>query len=345
MSKNIVADFNAFLSVSVDDSPLFETKEGRIIVTHEEVVISNGEDKHTLPIATLVNFDFRTVPEQWEQFFDDLVGVKFAANGQATTVTIGTETEIADRFVTVLLKLLLEDTRVAIKQQLSSTQGDDQHQSGTSTISLLPQSEYIRFDDAPLRPIDISTVVDVTPAEGGEGVVIDHTADVGTLRTVLKPETPRRAPLLKTYLDFRSELATDGAPIRFLYVGEDRDKMILIAKILDHRDIAYEVGFAPTCADAIETLDSADTAMECVVSEYELPNETGVYLHRTLREKGYDAPMVFMTSEDPDEVSMVDTEDIVDVIEIGLRTEHYEDVADAIEDAAELARSETGDTH
>lgn len=53
MSKNIVADFSAFLSVSVDDDSLFETREGRVVMTRDKLVVAGEDAKRPLPLDAL----------------------------------------------------------------------------------------------------------------------------------------------------------------------------------------------------------------------------------------------------------------------------------------------------
>jgi CheY-like chemotaxis protein len=341
MSKNIVADFTAFLSVTTDEETLFETREGRVVMTREHITFAGEDEKQKLPIDAVAEFDFRTVPPEWEQFFDDLVGVRFEDDGEEYIVTIGTDTEIADRFVTVLLKLVLDESDATVRQRLSPLAENVERESvdEETTLTLLPKREQISFDHEDVRSIDISTVTGVE-AGNGDGIVVRHLCAEGRLGTEVTAETARNATFLRTYLSFRSEITSGAGPVQFLFVGDDRDALVLVAKLLKHRNLSFEAAHATNGQDALDTLDAEEVPMECVVSEYELEDMTADELRDQLSEAGQHAPMVCVTRNDREELDIPESPDIVDVVEIGSRTEHYEDIADAIEHAVITARVE-----
>jgi len=105
-----------------------------------ELRLAGEGETRRLPLETLAEFDFRTVPAEWEQFFDDLVCVRFETDDGKLTVTIGTETAVADRFVTVLLKLLLDDTTAEVRQRLYALDGEGESRApiGTDTGGVVP---------------------------------------------------------------------------------------------------------------------------------------------------------------------------------------------------------------
>jgi hypothetical protein len=233
MNKNIVADFSAFLSVSVDDDSLFETREGGVVITRDKLVVAGEEEKHQLPLDALVEFDFRTVPPQWEQFFDDLVGVRFRGDEAETIVTIGTETAVADRFVTVLLKLLIDETDATVRQRRSPIDGEEVSHSVESAFTLYPKREQIDFATEDLAAIGISTITDVQQSgDAGASVLVHHLDESGRVSTEITPRSDRGSKFLRTYLEFRREIADSAGPVQFLFVGEDRDSLVLIAKLL-----------------------------------------------------------------------------------------------------------------
>lgn len=337
MSKNVVADFGAFVSVTVDGETAFETRDGRIVMTRTGIVVAGESSKQKLRLDSLMEFDFRTVPPEWEQFFDDLVGIRFDEDGSEYVVTVGTDTAVADRFVTVLLKLLLDDTMAGIRQRTAplADDADGETSAAETAVTLLPQSERISFDDDDLHALDIETVTGVSDTD--EGILVRHLYDGGRVTTEITPETDRGAKFLRTYLDFRGEISSGSGPVRFLFVGEDRDALVLIAKLLNHRNLAFEAAHAESGEQALAALDEAEEPMECLVSAYELADMTGPELQEKLAADGYDHPIVFFAREMPDERPATD-EPVVDVVELGSRTEHYEDIADAIERAVLAAR-------
>lgn len=341
MSKNIVADFNAFLSVTVEEESLFETREGRVVMTREDITFAGEGSKQTLPIEAVAEFDFRTVPPEWEQFFDDIVGVRFGDDGEESIVTIGTDTEIADRFVTVLLKLLLDESEARVRQRLDSLDErvEGEQSDEETTVTLLPKKQQISFDHEAVRSIDISTVTGVESNDAGT-IVVRHLCAEGRLGTKVTAETARTARFLQTYLTFRSETTRGAGPVQFLFVGTDRDALVLVAKLLKHRNLSFEATHATTGQDALDVLESGDAPMECVVSEYELEELTADELRAQLSEDGEPVPIVCITRNVRTEMDVPESPNVVDVVEIGSRTEHYEDIADAIERAVIAARVE-----
>jgi hypothetical protein len=342
MSKNIVADFSAFLSVSVDDEPLFETREGRVVMTRENLAVAGEDTNRKFPLDALVEFDFRTVPPQWEQFFDDLVGVRFQTADEESIVTIGTETAVADRFVTVLLKLLLDETGATVRQRRYPIEGEGRSHSEDTSFTLYPKREEIAFENNDLAAIDISTITDVQRCgEAGESVLVHHLDESGRISTEITPESDRGPKFLRTYLEFRREIADSAGPVQFLFVGEDRDTLVLIAKVLKHRNLPFEASHATSGEEALEALDSTDVVTECIVSEYELTDTTAEAFGAEIRDRDHDAPVVYVAEEDPANPDVVSEPGVVDVITISSRTQHYEDVADALERAVLAARLDT----
>lgn len=331
MARNVVADFTGFLSVTSGDDQLFQDHEGRVVMSRRSLVFAGEGDKQKLPLESVAAFDFRTVPPEWEQFFDDLVGVRFDHEDEEYTVTVGTDTQTADRFVTVLLKILLDDTEITLTQKSHPlADGTGEQTTATTQFTLLPKSERINFDDDAAHSIDISTVTGVTPKEDG-GVVVRHLDENGRIFTKLTPETDRGAQFLRTYIDFRAELSAGGGPVQFLFVGEDRDALVLIAKLLKHRDLEFEITHAETVAEAGEALRTAEEPMECAVCEFGLA--------ATLLEEFEDRPLpVVLFSRETPETPTPESDHIVETVTLDSRTAHYEDIADAVERAVLEAR-------
>jgi len=341
MSKNIVADFSAFLSVSIDDEPLFETRDGRVVMTRDDLAVAGEDTNRKFPLDALVEFDFRTVPPQWEQFFDDLVGVRFQTADEESIVTIGTETTVADRFVTVLLKLLLDETGATVRQRRYPIDGEGRSHSEESSFTLYPNREQIAFEDD-LAAIDISTITDVQQCGGSGGsVLVHHLDESGRISTEITPESDRGPKFLRTYLEFRREIAESAGPVQFLFVGENRDTLLLVAKLLKHRNLPFEAAHATSGEEALAVLDSADVVTECIVSESELTDTTAEAFCADIRAREHDAPIVYVAEEEPSNPAVLSEPGVVDVITISSRTQHYEDVADALERAVLAARLET----
>lgn len=336
--ENIVADFGAFLSVVVDGEKTLEDRDGRVVMSREDLIFGCADGRERLSISSLMEFDFRTVPPEWEQFFDDLVGIRFERDSEEVIVTIGTDTETADRFVTILLKLILEETTARVRQRLVPLSGEKPEPSSEeTTMTLLPRSERIRFDEGEIRPIDIATITGVDRADESRSVLVRHLGSQGRLITEITPEARRDAHFLQTYLDFRSELATGSGPVHFLFVGNDRDTLVAIAKRLQRRNLDFEAAHARSLDEVAETLDSVDVPTECVVSEYDLGDGDGTDLRQTLQERDIDVPIVLL-KDDSHSASGHPDADGIEMVTVDSSAGEYEGVVDAIERAIVAAR-------
>ncbi len=332
MARNVVAKFSAFLSVTGGDEQLFQADDGTVAVTRRKLVVAGEDEKQKLPLASVVEFDFRTVPPEWKGFFDDLVGIRFVDAGEEYTVTIGTDTGTADRFVTALLKLQLDETVATIKQKQYPLEGEPGAVEAETTVTLLPKRERITFEATELLPVDIATVTGVRPCEDGEGLVVRHLSGTGRVATKCIPETQRETRLLRTYLDFRAEIASGAGPVQFLFVGEDRDALVLVAKLLKHRNLEFEVTHAESATEAKQALDEDEGHLECLVCSAQFADT--VRADVTARERSL--PVVLYTNEGTAEPPT--DGNVVDVVTLSSRTAHYEDVADAIERSVLEAR-------
>lgn len=344
METDIVADFSAFLSIVVDDKPVLETREGRVIMTREELRIAGDDEEHRLPLESLQDFDFRTVPAEWEQFFDDLVGVRFSNGDTETIVTIGTDTQIADQFVTVLLKLRLAETTTKLHQQVQpvADSAADSTVTTETAFTLLPQSERIEFAAPDTHPIDISLVTGVATSSESRAVIVRQLREDGSLRTELLPRDARGATFLETYLKFRTEVSPTAGPLQFVFAGDNRDTLVLLAKLLKHRQLEFNAGHVETPTALQSALEEPDVQVECVVLEHEFGEESSTDIIAGLREAGHELPIIVVTRERTEPVTIDDP--AVQVVTIGSRTDHYEDVVAAIQQAVYDWRTRAGPT-
>lgn len=332
MARNVVADFTAFLSVAADDEQVFEDGEGRVVMTRDAIAVAGDGSKRELPLSSVVEFDFRTVPPEWEGFFDDLVGVRFDHGGQEYTVTVGTDTDTADRFVTALLRLRLAETTARVRQKRHRLDGDDESHEVRTAFTLLPDSERIEFDAAGPAAIDVATVTGVS--RRGESILVRHLTERGRVATELTPDTDAGSQFLATYLNFRVEVAEAAGPIEFLFAGEDRDTLVLVAKLLKHRNLEFEATHARSETEALDAL-GGEGGPECVLSAAPLAGA----IQSELAEQGRSLPMVLVDrgGEGRPDVSH---ERVVETVALESRTAHHEDIADAIERAVVASRLE-----
>jgi CheY-like chemotaxis protein len=125
-----------------------------------------------------------------------------------------------------------------------------------------------------------------------------------------------------------------AAPISVLLVDEDVEVLELTQTFLEREDDALEVTTETGAADALDRLE--DGAFDCVVSDYAMPNMTGVEFLEAVRERQPGLPFFFFTGKDSEEIEAVaDTADITGYVQKGTGTERYGELADAIRSAVE----------
>jgi CheY-like chemotaxis protein len=97
-----------------------------------------------------------------------------------------------------------------------------------------------------------------------------------------------------------SLLAENNATI--LIVDDEREILHIIGRFLRHE--GYQVIEAPRPSDAIEICKS-EQAVDLVLSDYNMPNVTGIEMGRILRTLRPTLPMVFMTADHQIEQSLL----------------------------------------
>lgn len=331
MSQSKLADFTAFLSLSVDDEQVFEAREGRVVVTDDHLVAAGEGTSRRLPLESLAEFDFRTVPEGWEQFFDDLIGIRFERPDGEMTLTVGTESTVAVRFVTVLLKLVLTEMGAGVRQRRYPLDGEPETEEGESAFRLLPKRECIRFDAAGIRPIGVAAITAVEATESG--LQVCHLSERGRIRTDVTFESPRATRLFGTYLEFRNDLAEYAGPVRFVYLGADRNTLSFLARQLDERGLPFEAGHAHTAEELFGVLGSVTA--ECVVAERDLPDATGVEFAADLAGSDHEVPLV-LVGEDERVGAVSEYDAVLDAVRVD--RDGYARAAEAIERAAVATR-------
>jgi signal transduction histidine kinase len=132
-------------------------------------------------------------------------------------------------------------------------------------------------------------------------------------------------------------MAGEGAEIRVLHVDDDPQYAEMLAGRLSET-APLSVATEAAAADALERLEAE--AFDCVVSDYRMPDATGVELARRVRDAHPDVPIILLTGEGSEQVAS-------DAISAGV-TDYFrkgsdDDVAllaNRIETAAEKYRAE-----
>jgi CheY-like chemotaxis protein len=87
-----------------------------------------------------------------------------------------------------------------------------------------------------------------------------------------------------------------AGPVQVLYVEDEEELQELVADYFDRKGISMELETATNGAEAVEMVD--EHTIDCVISDFNMPEMNGVEMYASLRERGYTVPVVFYTSSD-----------------------------------------------
>ncbi len=93
----------------------------------------------------------------------------------------------------------------------------------------------------------------------------------------------------------------DERPMRLLHVDDDSAFAETVALFLQQEREAFAVETVPDVPTALDRLESEE--FDCVVSDYEMPGETGLDLLRAVRERWQDLPFVLFTGRGSEEIA------------------------------------------
>ena len=131
---------------------------------------------------------------------------------------------------------------------------------------------------------------------------------------------------------------SDSDTIRVLHVDDDPGFLELVATFLERERGRIEVDTATDAEEGLEFL--ADRAVDCVVSDHDMPGKNGIEFLRTVRETDPELPFVLFTGKGSEEVaSDAVSAGVTDYLRKGTGTERYELLANRIVNAVDARRS------
>lgn len=124
--------------------------------------------------------------------------------------------------------------------------------------------------------------------------------------------------------------------ITVLLVDEDRDILDITATFLERADDGIQVETYASVLAALDTIESAPDAVDCVISDYTMPEMTGVEFLERARELDPGLPFFAFTGREREDVEAeLDSESFTGYVKKGTGTERYEELATEIRDALE----------
>lgn len=128
-------------------------------------------------------------------------------------------------------------------------------------------------------------------------------------------------------------------PIQVLHVDDEPDLADVVAEFLERHNERFDVHTASSPDDGEAVLTAQD--IDCIVSDYEMPGRTGLEFLDDVRAEHPALPFILYTGKGSEEVaSTAMSKDATDYLQKEGCTDHYELLANAIENAVSQFRAE-----
>lgn len=122
--------------------------------------------------------------------------------------------------------------------------------------------------------------------------------------------------------------------IEVLVVDEDEDILELTETFLERESDAIDVTTEKRPPEAAKQAGNGD--FDCVVTDLRMPEMDGIELCQQLREQQPNLPVFLFTAADSADIDAEDgSSELTGVVQKGTGTDHYTDLAEKIEAAAE----------
>ncbi|WP_336336972.1 PAS domain S-box protein [Haloarcula brevis] len=130
-----------------------------------------------------------------------------------------------------------------------------------------------------------------------------------------------------------------GSPIRVLHVDDDLQYAETTAAFLERERAAFDIETATSASEGLARLDSA--TFDCVVSDYEMPGESGIAFLESVREEYPDLPFILYTGRGSEAVAGdAVSAGVTDYLQKTSDTSHYALLANRIANAVQQYRSQ-----
>ncbi|PSP74481.1 hypothetical protein BRC86_05700 [Halobacteriales archaeon QS_3_64_16] len=134
-----------------------------------------------------------------------------------------------------------------------------------------------------------------------------------------------------------------SAPVRILHVDDEPDFADLAATFIERERQGFEVHTARSPTEGFAIL--AEEPIECIVSDYDMPETNGLEFLETIREDHPNLPFILFTGKGSEEIaSEAITAGVTDYLNKGSGTDQYTVLANCIDNAVEARRIERRST-
>jgi PAS domain S-box-containing protein len=127
--------------------------------------------------------------------------------------------------------------------------------------------------------------------------------------------------------------------VTLLHVDDEPGFAEVVAEFLERESDALDVHTATTVEDAAGVIDSEP--VDCVVSDYDMPEQTGLEFLERLRDDHPDLPFILVTGKGSEEIaSRAISAGVTDYLQKGRSTDQYTILANRVLNAVQTARAE-----
>ena len=337
LTDSVIADFTATIRVSPSDDD--ERTEARLVMTEDQLRVVTGETSRGIDIDSI--FDVvRDVPLGADADSTETVTLAFAAGSRRETISIRTDAETLVRFQRLAYAQLLSDTEVAVERRQTG-HGTD----GGRTCQLRVSADRIR-----LMPTDGGTPIVVrrtditrfdTPSETDVPSVVLYSSADRVERIGVRLPSFRLLNLFGRYLradlltvDALGSGGTDDDSIEVLLVDDDRYDRDLTTVFLSEQSDRLSVTGVSSAAAALELLGDENPNIDCIVSDYKMPQMDGIAFLNAVREETRTLPFILYTGQGSERVAkQAILDDVTDYVEKDVGPEQYEILAERIKKA------------
>jgi len=135
-----------------------------------------------------------------------------------------------------------------------------------------------------------------------------------------------------------SEFGGWSDTIHVLHVDDEPDFADMAGTFLQREDDRFTVETATSASDGLAHL--ADSPVDCIVSDYDMPAQNGIELLKAVREEYPDLPFILYTGKGSEEIaSDAISAGVTDYLQKGNGTSQYTVLANRIRNAVEQYRS------
>ncbi|PHQ38177.1 hypothetical protein DJ69_12995 [Halorubrum persicum] len=129
-----------------------------------------------------------------------------------------------------------------------------------------------------------------------------------------------------------------STPIQILHVDDEPNFAEMVARFLEREDDRFVVHTATTTEEGLARL--GDTDIDCIVSDYEMPDRTGVEFLEAVREDHPDLPFILFTGRGSEQIaSHAITAGVTDYLQKKAGTSQYTILSNRIRNAVSRRRA------